>query len=105
MADNFMDHVRLRRVERRRVMTNVLSAEKHSVGEVFQKDSRLHQTSDWFQSKTADRLHFHVDLAQLRNASVIETQSLQRREILGARIFLMRRAQRCPDRLPNEMLL
>src|SRR5438046_7243415 len=100
MADNFMDHVRLRRVERRRMMPDVLSAEKHSVGEVFEKDSRLHQARHRFEPKAADRLHLHVDFTQLRDAPGIETQTLERRQIFPTSVFLMRRPERFPDRLP-----
>src|SRR5437899_9644392 len=99
MADDFMDHVWLRCVERRRVMANILSAEKHSVGEVFEKDSRLHQTCHRLEPKAADRLHLLVDFAQLRDASGIETQTLDRRQIFRTSVFLMRRPQRFPDRL------
>src|SRR5437016_6207369 len=99
MADNFMDHVRLRRVERRRMMPDVLSAEKHSIGEIFEKDSGLHQTRHRLEPKAADGLHLLVDFTQLRDASGIETQSFQRVEVLRTRMFPVRRLQRSPDRL------
>src|SRR2546425_10377544 len=94
MANNLMDHIRLRCVERRRVMANVLSAEKHSIGEVFEKDSRLHQTRHRLEPKAADRLHPLVDLTQLRDAFGIETQTLECRQIFRTSVFLMRRPER-----------
>src|SRR5260370_34158405 len=105
MADNFMDHVRLRRVQRRRMMSDVLSAEKPSIGEVCEKDSRLHQTRHRLKPKAADRLHLLVDFTQLRDAAGIETQTFERRQIFRTSVFLMRRPERFPDRLPHAMLV
>src|SRR5438067_13592801 len=105
MADNFMDHVRLRRVERCRMMPDVLSAEKHAIGEIFEKDSRLHQARDRLEPKAADGLHLLVDFTQLWDASGIETQTLERRQILRTSVILMRRPQRFPDGLPHAMLV
>src|SRR3989442_2742847 len=97
MADDFMDHVRLRRVERRRMMSDVLSAEKHSIGEVFEKDARLHQTRHRLEPKAADLLHLLLDFTQLRDAFSIETQTLERRQIFRSNVFLLSRPDRIPD--------
>src|SRR5207253_11424306 len=105
MADDFMDHVLLRCVERRRVMSNVLSAQKHSIGEVFEKDSRLYQTCHRLEPKAADRLHLLVDFTQLRDAFGSETQTVERRQILCTSVFLMRRPKCYPNRLPHAMLV
>jgi hypothetical protein len=41
MADNFVNNIRLRRVERRRMMTNVLRAKEDAIGQAFEKHARL----------------------------------------------------------------
>ena len=87
------------------MMSDVLSAEKHSIGEVFEKDARLHQTRHRLEPKAADLLHLLVDFTQLRDAFGIETQTLERRQIFRTSVFLMRRPERFPDCLPHAMLV
>src|SRR5260370_29345962 len=103
MADDLVDHVRLRRVERCRMMPNVLGAKKYTVREVLEKHSRLHQTRNRLKPKTADCLHLLVHFTQLRNAIRIETQTPERRQIFRAGVPLMGRPERLPDRAPHLM--
>src|SRR6266576_7017972 len=105
MADDLVDHVRLWRVERSRMMPNILRAKKDAVGKIFQKDPRLDQTGNWLQTKAADRQNLLIDFAQLRNASGRKVQLLQTLEVFRARMLPVRRLQRSPDREPDLMLL
>ena len=68
MADDFVNHVRLGRVQRRRVMTNVLGAEEDSIREVFEKDAWLDQARHRLKAKSADGLNSLVYFAQLWDA-------------------------------------
>ena len=59
MADNLMRHVWLRRVERRRVMTDILRREKDIIGKRFQKDAWLNESGDRFKLESAEGFDFH----------------------------------------------
>jgi hypothetical protein len=86
-------------------MTNVLRAKKDSVSKVLEKHARLDEPGDRFKSEATDGLHSLVDFAQLRYAIVCEIQPSQCVEILAARMLVMRRPQRFPNRLPNAVLV
>src|ERR1051326_7732543 len=86
MPDDFVDHVRLRRVHRRRVMTNVLRAQENAISQILEKHTWLDQSGYGLESKAADRVHPFADFAQLRNTISRKTQLLNRFEILGTRM-------------------
>src|SRR5207253_11280669 len=89
MSDDFVNHVRLWRVKRRRVMTNVLSTKKDAISKIFEEHARLYQAGDRLKSKAADGLHLFIHFTQLRNVIGLETKPAQGREILSARVLLM----------------
>ena len=97
VPNDFVNDIRLRRVERRRVVPNVLGAEKYSVRQVFQEHAGLDQAGNWFKTEAADGLYFFIDLAQLGNSIVGKTQTVQCFEIFRTGEFLVRRPQRPPD--------
>src|SRR2546423_13279055 len=97
MPNDLVNDIRLRRVKRRRVVSNVLRAEEYSVRQVFQEHTRLNQAGNWFKTKATNGLHLFINLAQLRNSIVGKTQTIQCFEIFRAREFLVRRSQRPPD--------
>ena len=105
MADEFVGHVRLGRVERRGMVANVLRAEKDTVGEIFEKHTRLDQSGHGLEPKTADGPDLLIHFAQLRDSIRIEIQLRQAFAVFGARVRLVRRLQRAPDSRPNLMLL
>src|SRR5437588_8864649 len=100
-----MHDIRLRRVKRSRVMTNVLRAQENSVGEILEKHAWLHQTRDGFETKAANRAHLFIDFAQLRNAVMRKIQARPGLEIFLARVRLLRRLKCCADSLPNAMFV
>src|SRR5215212_2077605 len=103
VTDYFVGHVRLRCVQRCRVMTNVLCGKKDAVGQRLKKDSRLDQPRNRFESKTADCFHFLADFVELRDTIGVKIETLEAFEILSTSMLMVRKAKRFPDRLPNAM--
>src|SRR5437879_5294620 len=97
MPNDFVNDIRLRRVERRRVMSYVLRAEEYSVRQVFQEHARLNQAGNWFKTKATDGLYLFINVAQLRNSIVGKTQTIHCFEIFRTGVLLVRRSQRPPD--------
>src|SRR4030095_10358754 len=104
MPEDFVHYVGLGRVERCRVVTNVLGTEKHAVGQRLQKDARFDQACHRFQTKPAERLNLFTNLAQLRNAIRVKCKSFDAIEVLRTGMRTMSWSQRLPDSAPNTML-
>src|ERR1051326_5812771 len=101
MSDHFVRDVGLGRVERGRMVTNVLRREKHAARERFEKNAWLDQAGDGFEAEPAERLDLATDFVQLRNAISVEVQLLDTREILGTGVLAMRWSEGLPNRSPN----
>src|SRR5687767_4078785 len=100
-----MDHIGLGCVQRRRVMSDVLGAEKRAIRERLEKYTRLYQARDRFEPEPADSANFLAHLAKLRYTIRIEFQPLYSFQILRAGVSLMGRRQRRPNCAPNSVLL
>src|ERR1043165_2703793 len=103
MTDDLVSDVRFGRVERRRMVTDVLRGDKNSAREGLEKNAWLNQARHGFEAETADRFHLAAYFIQLRNAIVVKIQSLEAVEILGTSVRSVRRSKRFPNRLPNTV--
>src|SRR5215208_564854 len=103
MTDKLVGHVRLRRVQRRRMMANVLRRKKHSAGQRLEKNPRLNKAGDRFEPETANGFDFLAHFIELRDAVRIKRQTIDAVEIFSACILAVRRTKRLPDGLPHAM--
>ena len=66
MPEQFVNNVRLRRVEGRRVVSYVLRAKEDAVGKRLQEDARGDESGDGLQPEAAYLADARGDFAQLR---------------------------------------
>src|SRR6185369_3217643 len=104
MADDFMRDVRLGRIKRCGMVTNVLRGKKDSACERLEKHTRLNQSRHRLEPEAADRFHLAAYFIQLRNVIGVKSESLKTIEILGTGMRAMRRSERFPNFLPNTVL-
>src|ERR1044071_2151299 len=95
MADDFMRHVRLRRVERRRMVSNVLRGEKHAVGQRFKKDARLDESGHRLKPKATESLNLRPHFSKLRDTLDGQVQTPHTFKILCTGVRLMRGFEWC----------
>ena len=107
VADELVDHVRLRRVERPAVVAHVLRREEHPAAERRQKSSRRDQPADRQHLDARDSSRASVDLRELRHAAGVERELVGRgaplahgRRAVQRRRGSPRRAARLPAPRP-----
>src|SRR5437588_11739372 len=96
-----MRHVRLRRVERCRMMSDVLCGEKDAARKRFKKDARLDQSGHRLKFESTDSFNLRRHFAHLRNPILRQCQSSHAFEILRAGMYLMRGFECLPDCAPD----
>src|SRR4051812_20673076 len=104
MADYFMRHIRLRRVERCGMMTNVLRGEEDIVSQGFEEDARLDQPGHRLKAKAADGLDLRRHLSHLRNAITRQVQVPDTFQVFGAGMTPVSRFERFLDSTPHLVL-